>query len=141
MTKSPRTNTKFDVHQEVTNRIVDAIETAGEFTLPWIKSQGGSFARPVNIASKNPYNGVNIVSLWVSAQANAFPSNVWAHTASGNRKGAKFAKVKNHRLSSSTRPSTPKRKMSKQVSWKMVSAYSHGQAGFLMPPRWKVSRS
>jgi antirestriction protein ArdC len=77
MTKSSKTNTKFDVHQEVTNRIVDAIETAGEFTLPWIKSQGGSFARPVNIASKNPYNGVNIVSLWVSAQVNEFPSNIW----------------------------------------------------------------
>ena len=77
MTQKLKTNTKFDVHQEVTNRIVDAIEQAGEFTLPWIKSQGGSFARPVNITSKNAYNGVNIVSLWVSAQANEFPSNVW----------------------------------------------------------------
>ena len=68
---------KFDVHQEITNRIVDALESAGEFTLPWIKRQGGSFARPVNVASKKPYNGVNIVSLWVSAQANEYPSNVW----------------------------------------------------------------
>lgn len=70
-------STKFDIHQEITNSIVDAIESAGEFQLPWIKNKGGSFARPVNIASKNPYNGVNILSLWVSAQANDFPSNVW----------------------------------------------------------------
>ena len=64
-----KSSEKFDVHQEITNRIVDALETAGEFQLPWIRNKGGSFARPVNIASKNPYNGVNIVSLWVSAQA------------------------------------------------------------------------
>lgn len=74
MRKSSR---KFDVHQEITNRIIDALETAGEFQLPWIRNKGGSFARPVNIASKNPYNGVNIVSLWVSAQAHDYPSNLW----------------------------------------------------------------
>lgn len=72
-----KSSPKFDVHQEITNRIVDALETAGDFQLPWIRNQGGSFSRPVNIASKNPYNGVNIVSLWVSAQASNFPSNQW----------------------------------------------------------------
>lgn len=72
-----KSSQKFDVHQEITNRIVDALETAGEFQLPWIRNKGGSFARPVNIASKNPYNGVNIVSLWVSAQAHDYPSNLW----------------------------------------------------------------
>ena len=68
---------KFDVHQEITNRIVDALETAGECRLPWIRDKGGSMKRPVNIASKNPYNGVNIVSLWVSSLAAGYPSNVW----------------------------------------------------------------
>lgn len=72
-----KSSDKFDVHQEITNRIIDALETAGEFQLPWIRNKGGSFARPVNIASKNPYNGVNIVSLWVSAQAHDYPSNLW----------------------------------------------------------------
>jgi antirestriction protein ArdC len=33
--------------------------------------------RPVNIASANPYNGVNIVSLWVAAQACDYPSHLW----------------------------------------------------------------
>jgi antirestriction protein ArdC len=72
-----RPNSPFDVHQEITNRIVDALEAAGDFHLPWIKAAGGSFERPINIASKNPYNGVNIVSLWVSAQFHEFPSNLW----------------------------------------------------------------
>lgn len=72
-----RSSEKFDIHQEITNRIVAALENAGEFQLPWIRSKGGSMKRPVNIASANPYNGVNIVSLWVAAQANDYPSNLW----------------------------------------------------------------
>jgi antirestriction protein ArdC len=70
-------NQKFDVHQEITDRIVAALETAGEFKLPWIRNKGGSMKRPVNIASAKPYNGVNIVSLWVAAQASDYPSNLW----------------------------------------------------------------
>ncbi|MBI1290186.1 DUF1738 domain-containing protein [bacterium] len=67
---------KFDVHQEITDRIVAALETAGEFRLPWIRS-GGSMKRPVNIASGKPYNGVNIVSLWVAGLAAEYPSHLW----------------------------------------------------------------
>lgn len=87
-----KSNSKFDVHQEITNRIVSALETVGEFQLPWIKNQGGSFARPINVASKNPYNGVNIVSLWVSAQANEFPSNVWGTYRQWQQSGAQVRK-------------------------------------------------
>ncbi len=87
-----KSNSKFDVHQEITKRIVSALETAGEFQLPWIKNQGGSFARPINIASKKPYNGVNIVSLWVSAQANEFPSNVWGTYRQWQQFGAQVRK-------------------------------------------------
>ena len=71
-----RIQQKFDIHQEITDRIVAALETAGEFRLPWIRS-GGSMKRPVNIASTKHYNGVNIVSLWVAAQASGYPSNLW----------------------------------------------------------------
>ena len=54
---------KFDVHQDIANRIVAAIETAPDFRLPWTRSSTASFARPVNVASGNRYNGINIVSL------------------------------------------------------------------------------
>ncbi|MBM1227332.1 DUF1738 domain-containing protein [Ponticoccus sp. SC2-23] len=87
-----RKSQTFDVHQEITNRIVDAIETAGDFRLPWIKKTGGSFARPVNVASKNPYNGVNVVSLWVSALAAEFPSNVWGTYRQWQEKGCQVRK-------------------------------------------------
>jgi len=71
------TKEKFDVHQAITDRIVAAIETAGEFRLPWVRSGGGSMKRPVNISSAKPYNGVNILSLWVSALASDYPSHLW----------------------------------------------------------------
>lgn len=115
-------NTKFDVHQEITNRIVDAIETAGEFRLPWIKTTSGSFAHPVNIASRKPYNGVNIVSLWVSALASEFPSNVWVRIANGRRRAARSARARNPHWSSFTRPSTLSRSMTRQVKPNRPSA-------------------
>jgi antirestriction protein ArdC len=87
-----RNQTKFDVHQEVTNRIIDALETAGDFYLPWIKNTGGNFARPVNIASKNPYNGINVVSLWVSALACEFPSNIWGTYRQWQERGCQVRK-------------------------------------------------
>lgn len=87
-----RKTQKFDIHQEITTRIVDAIETAGDFRLPWIKNTGGSFARPVNITSKNPYNGVNVVSLWVSALAADYPSNIWGTYRQWQEKGCQVRK-------------------------------------------------
>jgi antirestriction protein ArdC len=47
-------SSKFDVHQEITNRIVDALENAGEFQLPWITNKAGNFARPVNVYRASP---------------------------------------------------------------------------------------
>ncbi|SFF17797.1 protein of unknown function, partial [Sulfitobacter brevis] len=68
---------KFDVYSQITNHIIAAIEAAGEFQRPWITKSGGSFARPVNIASKRPYNGVNILNLWIAALSKDYPSNIW----------------------------------------------------------------
>lgn len=73
-----RTQKKFDVHQEIIDRIAAAIGAgAGEFRLPWIRNRDGSMKRPVNIGSANPYSGVNIISLWVAAHANDYPSHLW----------------------------------------------------------------
>jgi antirestriction protein ArdC len=85
-------SSKFDIHQEITNRIVDALEHAGDFQLPWISRTAGSFARPVNTLSGNPYNGVNVISLWVSAIAQEFPSNVWGTYRQWQTKGCQVRK-------------------------------------------------
>jgi antirestriction protein ArdC len=68
---------RIDVHEQITNRIVDAIETgAGEFKLPWHRP-AGSITRPVNIQSKKPYRGINVVSLWVEAEIRGYATPVW----------------------------------------------------------------
>ena len=85
-------STKLDIHQEITNRIVDAIESAGDFKLPWITSQSVKLSRPVNIASGKGYNGINILSLWVSAVNAQYASNVWGTYRQWQERGRQVRK-------------------------------------------------
>jgi N-terminal domain of anti-restriction factor ArdC len=63
------TKERFDIHQHSTDNIVSAIERgAGDFRLPWHRTKG-NIMRPVNIASKKAYRGVNVVALWAYADS------------------------------------------------------------------------
>jgi antirestriction protein ArdC len=71
------TKERFDIHQHITDTIVSAIERgAGEFRLPWHRG-AGNIIRPVNIASKKAYRGVNVVALWAYAEASGYSSGTW----------------------------------------------------------------
>ena len=90
---------RFDIHQHITNQIVAAIEAgAGEFRLPWHRA-AGTIVRPVNVASKKPYRGVNILALWAAADANSYQAGIWgtyrqwAEAGAQVRKGAKASYV------------------------------------------------
>jgi antirestriction protein ArdC len=68
---------RVDVHAQITNRIIAAIEQgAGEFKLPWHRP-AGSIARPTNIQSKKAYRGINVVTLWIEAQLKGYAVPVW----------------------------------------------------------------
>jgi len=70
------TTTKFNVHEAITARIVEAIEKgAGDFVMPW---HGPMLRRPVNASTKRAYSGVNILSLWISASQRNYDSGQWA---------------------------------------------------------------
>ncbi len=71
------TASRPDVYAHVTNHIVNAIENAGAFHLPWITDGGLRCVRPVNIASRRPYNGVNVLSLWITAVSQNYASHLW----------------------------------------------------------------
>ena len=93
MTKQER----FDIHQHITDQIVAAIERgAGEFRLPWHRS-AGNIMRPVNVASKKAYRGVNILALWATAEEKGYASGTWgtyrqwAEIGAQVRKGEKAA--------------------------------------------------
>ncbi len=90
---------RFDIHQHITDQIIAAIEQgAGEFRLPWHRS-AGNIMRPVNVASKNAYRGVNILTLWATADAKGYTSGTWgtykqwAEAGAQVRKGEKAAHI------------------------------------------------
>jgi antirestriction protein ArdC len=77
---------KLDIHQEITSRIVAAIEDgAGEFRLPW--NRGGASGRPRNIASGKCYNGVNVLALWVAALHQGYARPIWGTYRQWQEKG------------------------------------------------------
>ena len=90
---------RFDIHQHITDQIIAAIERgAGEFRLPWHRS-AGNIMRPANIASKKAYRGVNVLTLWATADAQGYSSGTWgtyrqwAEAGAQVRKGEKAAYI------------------------------------------------
>lgn len=90
---------RFDIHQHITDQIIAAIERgAGEFRLPWHRS-AGNIMRPGNIASKKPYRGVNILTLWATADEKGYAAGLWgtyrqwAEAGAQVRKGEKAAYI------------------------------------------------
>ena len=71
---------RADIYQRITDRIADAIEAgAGKWQMPWhAGADGTSSGLPVNAVTGKPYRGVNVIVLWATAQAETYPSPVWA---------------------------------------------------------------
>jgi antirestriction protein ArdC len=83
---------RFDIHQHITDKIVSTIERgAGDFHLPW-HCAAGSIMRPVNVASKKPYRGINVVALWAYAEESGYSSGVWGTYRQWSEAGAQVRK-------------------------------------------------
>ncbi len=86
------TKDRFDIHQHITDQIVTAIEHgAGEFRLPWHRS-AGNIMRPVNVASKKAYQGVNILALWAESELRGLGSGLWGTYRQWTEAGAQVRK-------------------------------------------------
>jgi antirestriction protein ArdC len=91
--------TKFDTYQQVTDRIVAALETG---TKPWVKrwtaSGAGGFQMP-HRCSGEPYRGINVLLLWIAYEERGFTGRHWltfnqARQLGGMvRKGEKGAQI------------------------------------------------
>lgn len=67
-----------DIYADITGKLIAAIEAhPGKPSMPWRRSVGPLFM-PVNALTCNAYNGINVVSLWVSAETQTFSSPIWA---------------------------------------------------------------
>jgi len=67
---------KTDVYSEVTNKIVSALETAGEWKRPWFAAAGTDATLPINLDGR-PYRGVNVFLLWITAKSQNYGTQVW----------------------------------------------------------------
>src|SRR5262245_25410354 len=66
-----------DIHAEITNKLIAAIEAnPGEPVMPWRKP-GSALWLPVNALTGKRYNGINILSLWVSAETAGYSAPMW----------------------------------------------------------------
>ncbi len=81
----------MDIHQNMTNSIIAALETAKpcDWRCPWNRSAGGL---PTNGITHKPYRGINILSLWFAAQASGYADSRWATYKQWAEAGAQVRK-------------------------------------------------
>ena len=64
-----------DIYQEVTDAIIEALETAGEWHRPWSDLDADA-GLPRSIDGR-PYRGVNTILLWASALQHGYEHGTW----------------------------------------------------------------
>jgi antirestriction protein ArdC len=90
--KSVSGKSKSNIYETITAKIIAAIESCpGEPVMPW---QRGGFrpTLPVNATTHQPYRGINILSLWVSALERGYEAGEWATLRQWNTIGAQVRK-------------------------------------------------
>ena len=77
MSGHPKASARADVYTRVTSEIIAAIESgAGSWRMPW-HHHGNAIARPTNLASHKRYRGINVLALWIAADAAQYSDGVW----------------------------------------------------------------
>ena len=78
---------KFDIYQDITNRIIKLMKEHGtNWVKPWHAT--GSGTMPVSINTGKAYNGINVLLLWAEARA----CNEWGTYKSWQDKGMQVKK-------------------------------------------------
>lgn len=78
---------RFDIHQHITDQLVAMIEAgAGDFKMPWHMS-AGDITRPENVDTAKPYQGINILALWIACHLHGYTSPIWGTFKQWQAKG------------------------------------------------------
>lgn len=78
MPARPKSQPRRDIHSDITNQLIAAIEPdPGLPQMPWRRNSGKPLFLPENALTKKPYNGINIVSLWVAAETRGYSAPIW----------------------------------------------------------------
>ncbi len=77
-----------NLYQKITNQLIEAMELATDFEMPWHTSSG----IPSNASTGNHYNGINIILLWCRAKEQGFNSSKWCTYKQWQSLGAQVQK-------------------------------------------------
>ena len=86
--------TKFDIYEDVSNRIIELMEKHGtDWSKPWADGTGSGF--PVSMSSGKAYTGINVLLLWAEQRPNAEwgTYKAWQSKGAQVRKGEKGTQV------------------------------------------------
>jgi len=79
----------MSIYQEVTNSILESLDSAGEWSPPWRRV---GFGRPINAVSKHGHTGINRILLLLSMIKNSYSQNKWASYKQWQSVGANVRK-------------------------------------------------
>lgn len=83
---------KTTIYETITQQIVAAIEEGAElYKMPWHRSRG-DITNPRNVSTSRSYRGLNIITLWMIAEAKHYASGTWATYQQWAEKGAQVRK-------------------------------------------------
>ncbi|WP_431786922.1 ArdC family protein [Vibrio harveyi] len=113
-----KTNTKKttrDIHQDITNKVIEALEKGYKpWSCPWDKTITDS-AMPMNFSTGNQYRGINIMLLWLESEIKEYRSPNWltfkqAKDLGGNvKKGEKGTQIVKYKIWEKTDENDPDR--------------------------------
>lgn len=65
-----------DIQQEITNKIIESLENGVKpWSCPWVRSGYGGM--PQNLKTKMPYNGINVLLLWITGDTKGYKTPFW----------------------------------------------------------------
>lgn len=85
------TKSSTDFYQTITNQIIQALEAGIKpWVCPWDRTQATGL--PINASTHQPYQGMNIMLLWMSAAERNFSSPYWLTFKQAKDLGGKVRK-------------------------------------------------
>lgn len=83
---------RTDAYSRITSEIIAAIEAgAGSWRMPW-HHNGTAITRPTNLASAKRYRGINVLALWIAANAAGYVEGLWGTYRQWQAVGAQVRK-------------------------------------------------
>lgn len=88
----PTTRPKRDLHAEITQNLIEAIEAnPGHPQMPWRRSSAPLWL-PANATTGALYNGINVLNLWARGAMRGFTAPLWATYRQWSSVGAQVIK-------------------------------------------------